>query len=74
MNADLMARLGARGRQLALAAVARLQRRVARRWDGFGTLTEESGGLRLSGPGVARRRRGNRQLLPDPQLLWPGDE
>ncbi|WP_156254368.1 hypothetical protein [Sandarakinorhabdus oryzae] len=74
MSDDLVARLSARGRQVALAAAARLRRRVEQRWDGYGSLTNESGGVRLSGPGVASRRRGSRISLPDPQLLWPGDE
>ncbi len=73
-----MARLAARGRQLALAATARVQRRVAQRWAGFGMLDQSNDGLRLglrlSGPGVAKRRRGSRIALPDPLLLWPGDE
>ena len=74
MSGDLVARLGARGRQLALAAAARLRGRVARRWTGLGGVDAGSALVRLSGPGVARRRRGSRTTLPDPLLLWPGDE
>jgi hypothetical protein len=74
MSPALLARLQMRGRQLALAAAARLRWRVTQRWQDYGVLDDGSDGLRLSGPGVARRRRGNRMSLPDPQLLWPGDE
>ncbi|OYW15749.1 MAG: hypothetical protein B7Y82_05275 [Sphingomonadales bacterium 32-65-25] len=74
MSAAVLARLKARGRQLAQAAGARLRRRVAQRWQGLGVLNEGSDALRLSGPGVVQRRRGSRSTLPDPQLLWPGDE
>lgn len=74
MSGDLATRLAARGRQVALAAAVRLRRRVAQRWQSFGALDEGSDGLRLSGPGVARRRRGSRFALPDPLLLWPGDK
>jgi hypothetical protein len=74
MSGDLVARLGARGRQLALAATARVRRRVALRWQGFGAVDGEDEGLRLKGPGVLQRRRGSRTSLSDPMLLWPGDE
>jgi hypothetical protein len=74
ISGALLARLAARGRQLAQAAAARLRRRVAKRWQGFGMPDEGSEALRLSGPGVVQRRRGSRTALPDPQLLWPGDE
>lgn len=74
MSAALLARLSARGRAAAQAAAARLRWRVTQRWQDYGVLDDGSDGLRLSGPGVARRRRGSRTALPDPQLLWPGDE
>jgi hypothetical protein len=74
MSGALLARLQARGRQLALAATVRLRRRVAQRWQGLGVLHEGGEALRLSGPGVVQRWRGSRTALPDPQLLWPGDE
>ncbi len=74
MSPALLARLQMRGRQLALAAAARLRWRVTQRWEDYGVLDHGSDGLRLSGPGVAQRRRGSRTALPDPRLLWPGDE
>ena len=74
MSLALLARLQMRGRAMAQAAAARLRWRVTQRWQDYGVLDDGSNGLRLSGPGVARRRRGSRTALPDPQLLWPGDE
>ena len=74
MNGDIAARLQARGRALAQAAAARLQRRVAQSWQGFGTVDSGGDGVRLVGRGVASRRHGGRSFLPDPSLLWPGDE
>jgi hypothetical protein len=70
----LLERLQARGRAIAVAAAMQLRRRLARRWQGFGAVDARGEGLRLSGPGVVQRRRGNRARLADPQLLWPGDE
>ncbi len=74
MSAALLAVVQALGRAMAQAAAARLRRQVTQRWQDYGVLDDGSDGLRLSGPGVVRRRRGNRTALPDPQLLWPGDE
>lgn len=74
MSGALLARLQMRGRAVARAAAARLRWRVAHRWQDYGVVNGEDEALRLSGPGVTRRRRGSRTALPDPQLLWPGDE
>lgn len=58
---------------LAAAAVAGMGARVARRWAGQGTVVREGDTLRLRAPGVRQRRRGSRQVLPDADLLWPGE-
>lgn len=74
MSGDLMARLAARGRMLARLAAAQARERVAQRWQGLGAVDANDDGIRLSGPGVRARRRGDRSRLPDPMLLWPGEE
>lgn len=74
MSAALIAQLRARGAALGRAAAQAVTRRVARRWEGLGRIDERGGTLRLSGPGLIRRRRGSRARLADPILLWPGDE
>lgn len=74
MSAALIAALRARGAALAQAAAAAVQRRVALRWQDVGRVAAGGDTLRLTGRGLNRRRRGTRQRLPDPLLLWPGDE
>ena len=74
MSARLIVQLQARAAVLARRAVQAVQRRVALRWGSKGRVDEGGDTLRVSGPGLIRRRRGTRQRLPDPTLLWPGDE
>jgi hypothetical protein len=74
MSAALIARLRVRGAALAPVATQALKRRVAQRWQDIGGIDESGETLRLAGRGLIGRRRGTRQRLPDPLLLWPGEE
>lgn len=74
MSAALIAQLQARAAALAKAAAQALKGQVAQRWHNVGSIDDRGETLRLSGPGLIRRRRGTRQHLPDPLLLWPGDK
>jgi hypothetical protein len=58
--------------RLAVVAVARLSERVARRWAGYGVVLRTDTDVRLLAPRLRRRRRGGRDMLADPALLWPG--
>lgn len=74
MGAALAVLLRRRVDRLAAAAVARLGRQVAQRWERHGVVTHSDDTVRLLGPGVRRRRRGERDALADADLLWPGGE
>lgn len=73
MGAALAALLRQRVDELAAVAVAGLGARVARGWGGRGVVARDGDTVRLLAPGVRQRRRGSRQLLPEADLLWPGD-
>lgn len=57
------------GLALAAQAVARLRARVAQR---LGVADSRDDGVAMP-PDVQKRRRGRRDRLADPDLLWPGD-
>lgn len=67
----LAALLARRVDALAAAGVARLGARVAGRWSGHGVVTRDGDTVRLLAPGVRQRRRGSRNMLAQPDLLWP---
>ncbi len=73
--AQLAERLRRTGDRLAGALLAVVQDRLAQRWRGRGHVAQDApGGLIIAGPDLKRRRNGSRHALPDPQLLWPGDD
>lgn len=73
MGDALAALLRRRAERLATLAVARLGARLAGRWGGQGEVRRDGDTLRLRAPGVRQRRRGSRHVLPDAELLWPGE-
>lgn len=73
--AQLTERLRQVGDRLAGTLLAVVQARLAQRWRERGYDVQDApGGLSIAGLDLKRRRNGSRHALPDPQLIWPGDD
>jgi hypothetical protein len=73
--AQLAERLRIAGDQLGGQWLARTRQRLAQQWRERGfEVQEQRSGLIIAGHDLIRRRQGSRDALPDPQLLWPGDD
>jgi hypothetical protein len=68
-------RLRRSGDRLAGRLLAAARARLAERSRGRGhDVLETRDGLIIAGRDLARRRRGTRDRLADPMLLWPGED